>query len=309
MSRLPVPLSSLEIFAEAGKTGSFTRAAENLALSTSAISQAVRKLEGRLGCELFIRVGNALNITPEGELLLAHVNAGISQMRAGLGALLTNKEEPISISSPPGIASQLLPTVVQKLIALNAKDIRLVSDETPDFISYHAFDVAILYGEAAARLHDLEPLGPDVFTPVCSPQLRRQISVIDDIARLPLIVNETNAVTWSDWLRRNGLSPTSINWLRFNRASQIIPAVMGGFGVALESLRVFAPQIERGELVPCDFPGSISISRELTFLHVTKNPVRHQQAEQIAELIREECFTNFDGRRRKVAEHEIAGNL
>ncbi len=146
MTRLSVPLSALEIFAEAGQTCSFRVAAEHLALSTSAVSQAVRKLEERLACPLFRRVGNGLQLTVEGENLLKHVVKGFDEMRLGLQSLTDARDMPISISSPPGLASQLLPVVVQSLLAEKIRDIRIVADEAPDFKRYRDFDVAILYG-------------------------------------------------------------------------------------------------------------------------------------------------------------------
>ncbi len=113
-----------------------------------------------------------------------------------------------------------------------------------------------------------------------------------------MIVNETNAVTWNDWLELNGIAAAKVNWLRFNRASQIIPAALSGFGIALESLRVLAPQLETGELVRCDLPGTRAIARDLTFLHVTKRQDRVDRVQKVADLIRAECMTNNDGSRR-----------
>lgn len=301
MSRLSVPLSALEIFAEAGQTCSFRVAAENLALSTSAVSQAIRKLEERLACPLFLRIGNGLRLTLEGEKLLKHVAKGFDEMRVGLQTLTEARDMPISISSPPGLASQLLPVVVQSLLASKIRDIRIVADEAPDFKRYRDFDVAIVYGEPAAKIHDLEPLGPDVFTPVCAPGLKARLKTVADLADCALIVNETNAVTWTDWLQLNGIATTNVNWLRFNRASQIIPAALSGFGIALESLRVLAPQLESGELVRCNLPGTKSIARDLTFLHVTSRTDRIERVAKVADLIRAECMTNFDGSRQAFA--------
>lgn len=298
MTRLSLPLSALEIFAEAGQTCSFRVAAEHLALSTSAVSQAIRKLEERLTCQLFLRVGNGLQLTPEGENLLQHVVKGLDEIRLGLQKITDARDMPVSICSPPGLASQLLPVVVQSLLDSKIRDIRIVADEVPDFKSYREFDVAIVYGEPAAKIYDLEPLGPDVFAPVCAPSLKMRLKSINDLAGCGLIVNETNAVTWIDWLQLNGIATANVNWLRFNRASQIIPAVLSGFGVALESLRVLAPHLESGELVRCNLPGTTAISRELTFLHVTNRSDRIDKVKKVANLIRAECMTKTDGSRQ-----------
>lgn len=139
--------------------------------------------------------------------------------------------------------------------------------------------------------------GPDVFTPVCAPSLKARLENASDLADCALIVNETNTVTWDDWLQLNGIATANVNWLRFNRASQI-PAVLSGFGIALESLRVLAPQLESGELVRCNLRGTKAIVCDLTFLHVTNRQDRIDRVAKVADLIRGECITNPDDSRR-----------
>jgi DNA-binding transcriptional LysR family regulator len=191
--------------------------------------------------------------------------------------------------------------VIQSLLASDVSDIRFAADETPDFVSYQAFDVAILYGEAAAQHHDLESLGPDVFTPVCHRSVADRIKTAADLMRYPLVVNESNAVSWSDWFEVNGLAAQGGKWLRFNRVAHIIPVLLEGVGIGLESLRLMSPYLERGELLICPLPGTSPISRELTFLHVTRAAGRRPRAEHVARLIRDECATNADGLRRSEA--------
>ena len=109
--------------------------------------------------------------------------------------------------------------------------------------------------------------------------MKHSLQTVGDLSNLPLIVNETDAVTLAEWLDLNNVSLPRANWLRFNRASQIIPAVLSGLGVALESLRVLAPP------------------RELTLLHVTANPARVERATKVADLVRCECRMALGGRR------------
>lgn len=289
------PLASLEIFVEAGRAGSFKLAAANLSLTTSAVSQSVRKLEDRLRCDLFLRSNNKLSLTPDGALLLRHVEDGMECIRQGLDAIIPDNARPLSFCSPPGIAAQLLGPALVDLMSQHATDIRITADETPDFQSYRTFDVAIVYGLGAQKLADVEPLGPDVFVPVCAPHLAASIQSLDDLKSQLLLTNETNAVAWEDWFEFNGASSRNIRRLSYNRINYIMPTLLQGAGVSLEALRLLSPQIAKGELAVCAIPGMQPIVENLTFLHVTANSARRPRAIDIAQLIRRRCSTDKNG--------------
>lgn len=295
MPRLAAPLANLEIFAEAGRLSSFKLAADNLALTTSAVSQSIRKLEDRLDCQLFVRSNNKLQLTPAGTLLLRHIEEGFEHIRQGLDAITPERGRPLSFSSPPGIAAQLLGPALVNLMSEQATHIRIAADETPDFQSYRSFDVAIVYGAGAQALSDLESLGPDIFVPVCAPRLAKTIETIADLKSHLLLTNETNAVTWEHWLDFNGFDHGGIRQLSYNRMSYIIPTLIQGSGIGFEALRVLSPQITRGELAICALPGTKPIIQELTFLHITNNAARRSRALSIASLIRNRCRTGTNG--------------
>ncbi len=297
MTRSYVNLSSLEVFAEAGRTGSFKTAASNLFISPSAVSQSIRKLEERINCALFIRSGNALQLTAEGKQLLFYVESGLSEIREGLSRITADAQQPLSISSPPGIAAHLLPPVIQGMMSLGIKDIRLLADEAPDFKSYKKFDAAILYGDKASRLEGLESLGPDVFMPICNQGIADQLGSIDDILKFPLIVNETNAVAWEEWFKLNKIEKRASQRLRFNRGVQIIAALRDGLGIGLEPMRIVAHHLESGELVQYALSDARPVIRHLTFLYVGKDPVKQPFIDQLADLIRFECATGDNGQR------------
>lgn len=62
-----------KIFYHAASSGGFSAAAQKLFISQSAVSQAVKNLEEKMGCLLFIRKGRTVRLTTEGELLFRHV--------------------------------------------------------------------------------------------------------------------------------------------------------------------------------------------------------------------------------------------
>ena len=61
----------------------FTRAAEYLCVSQSAVSQSIRKLETELGCRLFERSGKGLVLTAEGEELFTHIKKAMQEIHTG----------------------------------------------------------------------------------------------------------------------------------------------------------------------------------------------------------------------------------
>lgn len=294
MKRFPVNLSNLEVFAVAGRYQSFRKAAESLSLTTSAVSQSIRKLEERIEIQLFVRTGNSVMLSPEGTYLLREVETGFGYMRKGLETLRHHQLQPFSISSPPAIASLMMP-VVQELLTLDASDLKLVSDENPDYVAYREFDIAVLYGPGAAGQAELISLGPDVFMPVCTPEMAECAGNAAKSLNVPLLVNETSSVTWEHWLKLNAISAPESKRLQFNRASHIISALLNGVGMALESLRLVSPHIERGELVCWPQGEAKAIHREMTFLWITDDPVRRPRALRIAERIIERCASDENG--------------
>jgi len=85
-SRLP-PLYALRAFEAAARHGSFTRAAQELSLTQSAVSRHVRTLEETFGCRLFERAGRQLALTEPGKLLLPGLSEGFEALARACGNL------------------------------------------------------------------------------------------------------------------------------------------------------------------------------------------------------------------------------
>ena len=83
-----VSLELYRFFCEVAKIGNVTKAADELYVSQSAVSQAIMQLEERLGCKLFDRNKRGMRLTTEGEVLYSHVNNAVS--------IIENAQEKIS---------------------------------------------------------------------------------------------------------------------------------------------------------------------------------------------------------------------
>jgi len=71
------------IFYTAARCGNFTRAAEELMTSQSAVSHTISNLEHQLGCRLFLRTGRGIELTAEGKRLYEFAAAGCEQFSRG----------------------------------------------------------------------------------------------------------------------------------------------------------------------------------------------------------------------------------
>ena len=67
-------LSQLEVFLAVARERRFSRAADKLFRTQSAVSQTVRKLEEELGVSLFLREGKRLRLAPAGKILLDYAD-------------------------------------------------------------------------------------------------------------------------------------------------------------------------------------------------------------------------------------------
>lgn len=72
-----------KVFYHAAKTGSFSAAAQKLYISQSAVSQAMKSLEDKIGNKLFVRKSRRLTLTSEGKILFAHVEQAYNLLKTG----------------------------------------------------------------------------------------------------------------------------------------------------------------------------------------------------------------------------------
>ena len=103
-----IHLSLLRAFEAAGRTGSFRTAAEELSLTPSAVSHAIRKLEQALGASLFERDGRAVRLSAEGEALMRHVGRAFEELRRGVEMVSTRGTQMLRLHSAPSFAAQWL---------------------------------------------------------------------------------------------------------------------------------------------------------------------------------------------------------
>ena len=244
------PLSLLRAFEAAGRSASFRAAAAELHLTPSAVSHAIRKLERSLGATLFERYGRAVQLSPEGEMLMRHVGQAFDELRRGMEMVATRGPRLLRLHSAPSFAAQwLTPRLSRFLAACPGIEIRLSAGTDYTRFLTDEFDADIVYGAPRQEGLIVLPLGEETVTPLCTPRLARSIRKPADLLRHVLIESDNKRLCWPDWFAANGLAARPPHGMRFDRSFLAIAAAADGLGVALESTRLAERELKSRRLV------------------------------------------------------------
>ncbi|WP_221202713.1 LysR substrate-binding domain-containing protein [Xanthomonas euroxanthea] len=243
-------MTALQIFEAAGRTGSFARAAEELDLSPSAVSHAIRKLEMLEALQLFARSSREVSLTSQGITLLSHVQRGLDEMRQGFSAINDSVPRPLRLHTAPSFATQWLIPRLSRFVA-DHPDIDLRFSANTDYARFDNddYDLDVVYGEPARSAHVKMPLTIEELTPLCSPKMAESIRTTHDLYGLPLIQSTGKSMHWPHWFEANNMQPAESYALGFDRSSMAILAAADGLGVVLESTLLTERERSSGRLV------------------------------------------------------------
>lgn len=254
MRRLP-PLTSLRAFEAAARHGSFKHAAEELALTATAISHQVRQLEARLGVRLFERRPRQVELTAAGRLLYPALRDGFDGMATALEALRTQAQRPrITLTATRAFVSRwLLPRLPALSAAAPGIDLYVHADDHAVDLAGGRADLAVRYGTGRWPGLASQRLFPGAFAPVCSPALGlRNRAALPRHALLEYEWTARDALTcdWPRWWREARLrgAPPAAR-ARFGDETHALQAAVAGQGVVLASLAMVAEELAQGTLV------------------------------------------------------------
>lgn len=290
-----IPLNLINVFLAAAEQQSFKIAADKLCLTTSAVSQSIKKLEDRMGVSLFTRRTNGVALTPLGVELLKYVKAGMSEIEKGMDQI-TKSNNTISIFCPPGIATELMAPFVSKVIAEGYQNIRMESNEQSCIEHYDKYDIAIILDESAKAIDNTCYLGPDYYFPFCHKTLYDQINSIEDLYKTVLFCNDHGKVNWKEWFAYNNIAYTPHKTLTFTRASQLLSAIDNGLGAGLESYRVLSNKLNSGEYYLCNLPHLKPVIKDMTWLYINPNKKDNKQISFFKNLVLTFCATGVTGK-------------
>ncbi len=261
-------LTGLRAVEAVARCGSLQKAADELGVSISAVSQQVGRTEKQLGHAVFERSATGLRPTPFGREFAARLGAGFREISGALAMAEETNSNTLVVSVAPSFASKwLLPRLSRHferypdvLLRIDAST-RLVDPGNSDV------DIGIRLGRGnwpgvrAEKLLDLEIL------PVCSPRIAADLHEIADLSRSWEIADENAMFPWDPWFAAAGAPPVTLQpGARFSDPMLCLDSAVAGHGVLLAWHLLATDALADGRLV-APFPVCARI--DLSYYFVT----------------------------------------
>jgi LysR family glycine cleavage system transcriptional activator len=170
VKRTHLPLNGLRVLDAAARHLSFTRAADELAVTPAAVGQQIRALEDTLGVVLFRRTTRGLELTPEGEAGLAPLRDGFLQFEEAVRAMQAGQSsKSLTIAAPRDLTEKWLMPRLARIAAADGelRFVLLGTEEGIDFTQAN-LDLAIRWGEGPGE-HEGEALESDGMVTIAAP--------------------------------------------------------------------------------------------------------------------------------------------
>jgi LysR family glycine cleavage system transcriptional activator len=253
MRKLP-PLATLRAFEAAARHLSFKRAAEELAVTPTAISHQIRLLEETLGQQLFERRTRCVIMTPAAQTLYTPLRDSFDAIVQAVERVSAIKAaSTVTLTATTVFTSKwLAPRVASFRERFPGINLRLLASEDVIDLRSGAADIAVRYGAGTYPGCRSQLLFQEMFAPVCSPHLN---------VRTPADL-EGHALIHSEWRQQDETTPTWQRWyveagLPYQRAgsdvvftdeTHAIQAAVAGQGIALAGVTLVADELTAGNL-------------------------------------------------------------
>jgi LysR family glycine cleavage system transcriptional activator len=264
-----LPLGSLRVFVAVAEHLSFTRAADALGVTTSAVSMQIQSLEEYLRVALFRRDGRQILLTAEGQQLLPRIRDGLNELERALDEARAERGSgPLRITTLSSFLSQWVMVRLPEFDRLHPRvDLQFdTSQQLVDFVrsGVHA---GLRFGTGGWPQLHVEKMFDEWLVPVCKPALLKKHGPVNDASDLKRYrLMHSTSEPWSAWLFEDGASP---RWpsegIAFDDSLAIIRATEAGQGLALARWSLIATEVEQGRLALAS-PRALKFSRSYYFV-------------------------------------------
>ncbi|OZI31220.1 LysR family transcriptional regulator [Bordetella genomosp. 10] len=305
MPRPIPPLNPLRAFEVAARHLSFTRAAEELCVTPSAVSHQIKVLEDNLGVPLFVRDSKSLILTSAGKAYLPGVQEAFRQLvQATYRVQRERQMQALKLNLPPTFAVKWLIPRMKRFKARHPEiDLRVSTTKNMSDFERDDVDVEVRYGRGDyPGLHAERCLAVEV-TPVCSPALldgAAPLARADDLRHHTLLhddstYDDVSNPDWATWMAHAGVSGVDTSrGPSFWPSHLVIDAAIDGLGVALAKRNWVRRDIAAGRLVE-PFP---DLALRIEFSYFLVYPEERESDPRIqafAAWVREELARDGDG--------------
>lgn len=246
-----VHLNGLRALEAVGRLGSLRAAADELGVSSGAVSQQIIKCEAQLGVPVFDRTGRGVVPTAFGRALLGRLTAGFRALDEAVALTRHHADTILTVSVAPVFASKWL---VPRLSGYSRQhpDIQVRLDASVAMVDPDASDIDIAIRVGDGNWPGVATdflLAQEVF-PVCAPDMAKGIAAPADIVTLPIVRDANSTLSWDVWLAPFGLSESALrDGHTFTDASLALDAAIAGQGVMLAWQTLAHDALAAGQLV------------------------------------------------------------
>ena len=239
MPKYKIPsLRSLQAFEAAARLENFTRAANELSITESAVSRQIISLEQNLGVTLFVRQNKRVHLNQTGRLYADHVRETLSALdsNAWLLSSRVNNVSNLDIAVLPEFASNWLIPRMRDFYSYHENvRINMVTTFGPISFDKKNFEAAICFGTQTCLDANTDLLFDEEIIPVCSPQLITSPDCYpDELLNYPLLQSGYRAKAWETWFSYHGVDWRQAKLGEFYETYfMLISAAVAGLGVAL----------------------------------------------------------------------------
>lgn len=247
MKRDLPPLGWLRAFEAAAHRLSFTKAAHDLNMTQSAVSQQIKSLEAHLGRALFHRRHRALELTEAGRTYLFIVSDAFATLRQGTRTVVGQQQRTLNIHCNLTFAVRWLAPRLPRFRALHP-GIRLnfMAEIWEPEHPTDAIDVEIRFSLRKPQGVRSELVRRDAVYPVCAPDYE---VTLETLHRQPLYDCVNLLSTWAFWAEKQALPWDNVPVTYASTYTFCIAVVMAGGGLMLGHDAICSRLLEEGRLI------------------------------------------------------------
>lgn len=255
-----ISFSAIHTFTVVAKELSFTRAAEILHITPSAVSHQMKLLESQMGVSLFYRLSKGVRLSLAGETLQQHATSGVRNIQHGIvQSQFASQKEKLVIAVIPSLCQLwLMPRLIDFNNSFPHIELELIAiDQLVDF-STGNYDAHIHFGSGNYHGCEAKFLANERIYPVCHPDLLEEInnhSLSALIKQQKLLIykagieDEPGGVSWGSWLQQFAIDkPAELSQMWFSHVSMTLLAAKLKQGIALGWHHMVVDDIATGQL-------------------------------------------------------------
>ncbi len=262
----------LRSFECAARLESFTKAAEELHLTQSAVSRQVKELEQIIGVDLFRRVGRQVVLSEAGANLSNDIATDLKNIRQSVLRAISAGERGRSmrIATLPTFANRwLIPRLADFSLLHPEITINLATRLEPFDMTKERFDLAIHFGLDDWPNTKMVRVFKDEMIAVFSKDFQRKYNILkaEQLKNVPLLHLETRPTAWRDWFKNSDKSEKSAyHGQQFDQFSMLIAGALASIGAALLPKYLIEKELDSGSLVQL---GKTSLKTNKSYFVVT----------------------------------------